>query len=462
MKQKKTTMVLLLGAMALLALGILAMFACLRGREDQTQTQGVSSYPVFSAEVSHVASLTVDNEAGERYQLNLDGSYVGTIAGVSDRVPLDTTLYSLLVGKYLNIKSYHAPIPVDTAGLATYGLAEPRGSVRVQMTDGTTHRFSIGSQTVKGNGYYLYSEGDSQAYIVENAYAEYLRYGRDDLISKQLASIDQSSGFTITQLSIRNTQRAYDAIQIQMRFGEYGDNSIYLYEVIAPEYYSADDYKINENVFAYLNPLKGTGVYSLDVSSENLEALGLAESQYTLSYINAGVESVFYFSVLEDGTVLAMAEEGAVILEMDPAILHMLNIGVSDVANAYVLLQSVAETERYTVRAEGKTYAFSLESQEGELSRVTYEGKSMDVELFRELFSRGLDMKIVGDATGDVDKTQCILALTYLGTDGRTNVLEYYDVDGRYCYVERNGSGRFLVRLSAVEAFLEHLHTITE
>lgn len=461
MKSKIKIILALSAAAVLVAVALCLTIFFLREQEAPSGQVSPESHTVMAIDAAEIASVTVRNAMGETYQIQLGGSHSGMLAGVDETVDLDTMSLSLFLSKFLSIKSYHDPVPLESGdALAAYGLDNPAGAVTIEKMDGTATTVRIGDQTVKKNGYYLYVEGEPNVHVVENSYYDYLNYSRNDFISKQLASVDQETAFTITQLSIRNRDRDYDAITIQMRFGQYEDNSIYMYEVVEPEYHAADDYKILENVFTYLNPLKGVGVYSLDTSEENLAALDLLEPQYSLSYINEGIQREFSFSQLESGAVLGMKKDGNVILEMDPAILHMLNIQVADVSNAYILLQEISEVNRYTVNVGGKSYAFALTAEDGELRQVSFEGQTLDVEAFRELYSLGLDIKIVGDMENPEEKGSHILNITYQCTDGTEHSVDYYAFDGRYCYVTLDGSGRFIVRLSAIEAFTEYLYTL--
>lgn len=462
MKNKKKTMLALIAAVLLVAAAIIAAILILRSREKAPSSQPVSVYSILAADTSAIKSIAVHNSAGEDYRIVLDGSFPGTIEGVSSEVDLDSMTLGLFVSRYTAINSYHEPIALsDSSSMAMYGLDSPHGYVVLEQTDGSRTKILIGDQTVKKNGYYLYVDGTNEVHIVENTYRDYLDYQSDSFISKQLAAVDQESSFTITQLSIRNRERD-EAITVQMRFGQYTDNSIYMYEVVEPEYYSADDNKIFENVFTYLNPLKGTGIYSMDVSPENLDTLGLAEPQYTLSFINAGIEYVFHFAKLDNGTVVGMKDGGKVVLEMEPSILQMLNIQVADVANAFVLLQSVDEVQHYIVNTNGTAYDFTLSADENGLSAVSYQQRQIDVEAFRELYSLGLNIKIVGDVESGETGGAPVLNLTYRCADGSENRVDFYEIDGRYCHVTLNGNGRFKVRLSDIEKFAECLRTLTQ
>ena len=461
MRSKKKTLLILLIAVVLMASVLVLTISFLRAREENKGPAQRLSHDVLQVDIAQVKSMDVHGPGAEPYRLELNGSYNGTLEGVPADVELDTMMLSLFISKFTSIRSYHDPLMLNSGNtLADYGLETPCGYVVVENMDGSSYKVLVGNQTVKKNGYYLHVEGSDAVYVVENTYFEYLQYTTEDYIDKQLASVDQDNGFTITQLSIQNLERDYQAITIRMRFGQYEDNSIYLYEVVEPEYHSGDDYKITENVFAYLNPLKGKAVYSLDTSEQNLTALGLMEPQYVLRFIHEGVEREFLFTQLETGEVLGMKNGGGVILEMDPGILHMLNIRVADVSNAYVLLQSISEIEHYIVTANGTEYDFTVSSAEGELTGASYLGRELAAEAFRELYSRGLDIKI----TGDMDDTQAygrhILNITYQTANGEKQSVDYYEFDGRYCCVTLNGTGRFLARLSDLEAFTEYLEVL--
>lgn len=463
MKNKKKTLLLLIAAVLLVAAALVLTTWILRNTRKETGPVQTKSCDVLSVDVSQIDTLTVHNRYGERYRIALNGSYAGILEGVDEEVELDTMILSQFISKFTAIKSYHDAIPLEKeSDLDSYGLGNPAGSVEIRSLDGSAETVLVGAQTVKKNGYYLYVEGEDAIYVVENAYFDYLDYTRDDFISKQLAVVDQDNGFTVTRLSIRNRARDYDAITIQMRFGAYEDNSIYLYEVTEPEYHAADDYKILENVFAYLKPLKGVGVYSLDTSEENLESLGLSQPQYTLSFINEGVERQFHFSQLESGEILGMKDGGKVILEMEPSLTHLLNIQVADVANAYVLLQNVSELSRYTVNMGGESHVFDLSSQGDKLSAVSCRGRDVDVERFRDLYSLGLDIKVIGDVENPEAAGSRILNITYHCKDGTVHSVDYFELDGRYGYAELDGSGRFTVRLSAIEAFEQCLNSLME
>lgn len=461
MRSKKKTLLILLIAVVLMAAAIALTISFLREREESKGPVQRLSRDVLLVDVAQVKSMDIHGHGAEPYRLELNGSYNGTLEGVSPNVELDMMTLSLFVSKFTSIRSYHDPIMLNGGNtLADYGLEIPYGYVVVENMDGTSYKVLVGDQTVKKNGYYLHVVGSDAVYVVENAYCEYLKYTREDYINKQLASVDQENGFTITQLSIQNRERDYRAITIRMRFGQYEDNSIYLYEVVEPEYHSGDDYKIAENIFAYLHPLKGDAVYSLDTSEENLAALGLADPQYVLNYIHEGVEREFLFTQLETGEVLGMKKGGGVILEMDPGILHMLNIRVADVSNAYVLLQNISEVEHYIVTINGAEYDFAVSSAEGELSGASYQEKELTAEDFRELYSLGLDIKITGDMDDTQTKGRHILNITYQVTDGTEQSVDYYEFDGRYCCVTLNGTGRFLARLSDLEEFTEYLESL--
>ena len=466
-KMTKSTkkLILMIVALLVVAAATVAVVLIVRNKQQPADdTPGsITTYEVLNTDVSEVEFIEIINSAGDTYIIRNNGGYDGVIDGIDEEVPLSAITYSGFVSRFTSIKSYHEPIPVTAeSDMGEYGLKDPYGTVVLHKKDGSEIRLLIGEQTVKKNGYYLWEEGSGNLYIVENMYHTSMDYDGQSFIDRQLEIVDQSRIFTVRQLSIVNNVDPNRSFTIQLKDDSVEDLSIYQYEVVSPEYFDADDNKIYENIFTYLNPLTAEGIYTLDVSEENLRALGLYEPQYILEYINNSLKTTIYFARTEDGTPVAMYPGGKVVYKLGDSSVHFLDIGLSDVVSAFIVLQDIDDLKALSaVIGNGEEMTFELPDTEGDHEvRVNGSEKTIDIEDFRNLYSLAISIKIMNDAREDEQSGERIMEIKYVCADDSEHVVDFYEVDGRYAYVTLNGNGRFTVKLSDVEAFQAKLEEL--
>lgn len=452
---KKLKIVGALFAIALAAAGILVAVYFMN--EETEIKKDVQKWEITNYTYEDVEAIYIKNTAGEQYTIGFSED-VPYIEGIGKDVPLQRLGMLSIVDRILCGVSYSEPIPVEKSRLEEYGLADPQAIFTIALTDGTMTNLRLGNQTVKKNGYYIWLENTSTAYIVENIYQTIAQYDAYDYIDPVLVQIPQEQAFTISRLSLSDWSVGETVTVALKKEGDGEEASVYSYMVTYPEVYDASDDKLRGYIFDYLVDLRAEDIYSLDVSDENLEKLGLLKPRYTLEIEDALAGTIeLDFSCLGDGTVLALIEERPVIYQMAGGDVPFLEMTLDQFVSPFITLQPITEIEGFSVFDGEKTYDFVIHPDtEGTDLQVTYGEKTVDTDSFRKLYSRAATIYVSGMAEPPEEKDTA-LRLIYHRIDDQECVVEFLQLDGRYCYALLNGEGRFSVELSDIEYFLDGL-----
>ena len=417
-----------------------------------TETWEVTNYSVADVSAIHICSITE-----ESYTIVLSDADA-YIEGIGQDVPLQEMALLSIVSRILRGVSYLEPIPVEASDLDEYGLTEPQAIFTIEFKDGGTVSLQLGNQTVKKNGYYLLQKETQTVYIVENVYQTIAGYGAYDYIDPILAQIPQEQQFTISELSLSDW-RTGETITVALKSDSSANQtSVYSYMVTYPEVYDASDDKLRAFIFNYLTDFQAESIYSLDLSAENLANLGLAEPTYTLEIDDVLSGNLrFDFTRLEDGTVLVLMEGRPVIYQVAEENVPYLGMTLDQFVSPFITLQPIMEVDSLTVFDGENTHVFILQpSKEDDDLQVMYGETEVDTGSFRKVYSRAATIYISGMADPPEEK-ETVLRLTYHRTDGEEHTVEFLQLDGRFCYALLNGEGRFSVRLTDVEYFLDGL-----
>jgi hypothetical protein len=134
---------------------------------EPTATPSSVSEPLWEVDPGQVAVIEVtDNENQATFSAARDaaGQWKVTQPEAGDADPLQmSTLTGTVSALFV---SQRITEPVD---LADFGLAEPKFTIAISLTDGTSHRVAVGNQAVGGFSYYVLPQGETQPALVGSA-----------------------------------------------------------------------------------------------------------------------------------------------------------------------------------------------------------------------------------------------------------------------------------------------------
>ncbi len=152
MKIKKTTLILMLTA---LALGGFVYLYEIRGKQQQAEIQEQQKQ-VFDFELEQIQTITIKQES-ETLTLKIDEEAEektwNITAPVEKKADLQTVEF--LLTELTNLKSDRS-ITTSVSQLSEYGLEKPEITVEIQLKDGKTNRLFLGQPDFDGN--FIYSQ----------------------------------------------------------------------------------------------------------------------------------------------------------------------------------------------------------------------------------------------------------------------------------------------------------------
>ncbi|MCL2931451.1 MAG: DUF4340 domain-containing protein [Trichodesmium sp. MAG_R03] len=181
MKIKRTTLILMLTALALI--GFVYLYE-IRGTQQQTEIQEKQKQ-VFDFESEQIQTITIKQDS-ETLTLKRDEeaeektwNIIGPLETKADLQTVEFLLYELT-----NLKSNRS-ITTSVSQLSEYGLEKPEITLEIQLKDGKTSRLFLGQPDFNGN--FIYSQLEPKGEPSEEIFVLLLSVNFKNVLTKPVA-----------------------------------------------------------------------------------------------------------------------------------------------------------------------------------------------------------------------------------------------------------------------------------
>jgi len=198
-KKQKKSLLILVGILAVLAVGLLAVRAHNKAAEKKAATAAAASTSTESsltgANLKFSAISYTNSTATLSFALDKDGNWYWT---GDPEFPLDGDYLTKLSNTLSSLTPQQTITKGDT--LDAYGLTSPAVTLTATETDGTALKLSLGKATTDGKSYYLLKDGDqSTVYVVEGTLYTELTRGIYEMITlPKLPTVQESQLSSVT------------------------------------------------------------------------------------------------------------------------------------------------------------------------------------------------------------------------------------------------------------------------
>lgn len=361
---------------------------------------------------------------------------------------------------------------------ADFGLEEPRATVWVSYTDGTSARINVGSEAPSSAGVYL-SFGDAgTVYLVDSEAVDSFFYRPADFISLEVTdAADSVENAAFRRITLKGS-RYPQPIVLEPNT----DQAVnYYYQMTSPNRMFTDAV-MSGDIAGSIRDIRAENVIAVNDGSEDAETFlshfglnGEGYAEVTAEYPDATIrlrasapdgEGYVYLVNLDDPKI-------------GKRVVYQIQIGAVSWASASLdrltpdTILSVSRTAigNITASADGKTYSIdvdtrtqTVETDTGDTEEVTtteayYNDKLLGDDSFTILQQNLSGMPNDGPAA-DADGT-ALLEIRYTYTTGRApDVLRITDVGTKEAAVTLNGSPVGTTPMSYVSTLIENLHDI--
>lgn len=433
-------------------------------RHISPETNGdddVNTITVVSLTATDIKSVSVNNDS-DSYKMYKKSGSVYKIEGYEDS-PVEADVISTSMGYLAAIESTKQ-IMVDNTALKDFGLKDPVAEVTI-TTSKETVVLCMGDQSASGD-YYFYVEGDEDTtaeqtavYLMSETQANVCAADHFYYYNTNLSQYDSSSDLqNITPVVIGGTKATN--IKVYMSDDDSGLSYVINEPVNMPFSTSVMD-----EIFALLTAMNSATPVSDDVSAAALEAVGLDEPSYELTWENNTNERTVLFGDTDGEYIYCMEQNGKCIYVIAADNVSVLSMDLADMVDVITYTRDIETISRMVISGNQKTYDVQIDNS-GEERVVTVNNKTVENSIFSEFYAALLGVEIQRQAEkpqGDPYVTITIY-ISEENEDGETvesvDTLNYYYINERYCFYELNGSGMFSVKSADVDDILTNIQKV--
>ncbi len=474
--------------------------------EDVASGQSLLLFP--KVENNIIKTLKITNEHGT-FSFVRDSNGQMVIKGYENVTP-NSENYSYLASFcsfLVAMKKYPAEIvakyPADE-----YGLDDPQASFTISTETGKSYTVHMGDRIVSGNGYYVQLEGRETVYIVNAYYAmllEPVEYYVSPILTLGLTTNNYPMVYNFKVYSFiydedgKQTAKCDTALTLwPLSEREDTEYATQVYKMIdeALINYIPNTTAVTDTMYGIAQPTSAN-VVKLGVTDKVLAEYGLDKPQRVVQYefipdnsdgqymlktvISVGgmterrthyVTSAVYLS--DDGGENYVRHPGFdMILEIDRSNLPFMSWGAIDWVETYYFHRNIMTMETMEFKTPEKTYLFSFEADEDDITKVTarVEGRTVDVNIREfKIFYRNLLFGNLYDSTGLSDEEHKAIVSNeknfQFSYRVKTNLNKlddtyaFYKLSDTKSYLTIDGAGEFYVLSSYVEKYVSDIEDL--
>ena len=479
MTKKKGIIIAAAVAVVLLAVTLILIFVPKGGQNDEkkgTIDEGVDLTVSVDKDGIHQAKVNTDEDGNiknnsygtlmQYYPANIKLMHIENTKGTFD-VEAETpegeaTIYTikgyedfdLQAGNPAMIASAAASLSFTKVatldkekGDEEFGFDEPRSTVTVTYQDSTKAIITVGDDAPQQAGTYIrFGTGDA-VYVADTEIVSAFDYGVTDLISKTINQpADSAENNELSELTLSGSGFANEIVMVPNDDGNYSES----FALTAPVSRLADE-KESSLLTGGIRGLFANEVKMVNPSEKQLKDLGLqpAYAQITAVYPDETIE-LSASKPDADGNVCLMKTGGKVVYVLPAEKAAWTLTGLGKLCGGYVLNPKLTALSGVTVQANGKSYDFSLSTEEKTSTddkgietttvetKASYGGKQIEIGKFTS-FYQSFALLTTADTKADSGSGKTLLKLSYSFADGNEATVEYIDAGGAAAIARVNG-----------------------
>ncbi len=362
-------------------------------------------------------------------------------------------------------------------GDASIDFSNPAAKIEVELVNGKNYNITISA--LKGEdsnlgGAYAKVSGDEKVYFIKKEFAEYYTYDMVHYIEfvapTAIEKTDANSKYFGEGLeSFDYIKLSGKDVRYEYRF-EMNDNASgsIKYKMVAPYDFKVKNASLVNIVSLLKNDLDNTGIMGIlhydvgGLSEKTLKKYGLDEPSAIVEYkvadevVTIRLRDIKFSEPESDEYEYAMVvNDCPVVFEVTKNSFDYFDWEPSDFASDAIVEEDVSEVSELTVSIDGKSYAFKTKTQtvtdeeggeETTETKVSYDGKAIEYELFQKYFGYISSVKpfisnAMFEKPAKIEKYFEIKVKNVDAEVGETEVAVYKlaDNESRY-YIELNGN----------------------
>ncbi len=333
---------------------------------------------------------------------------------------------------------------------AECGLDNPSLKAEITISEDNVISLAVGSSSPDKTGYYFKYSGDENVYLISEATKANFEFNALDL-----ANTDVMSGFPLTEnmtdyMDDSNKLSTFDSITVSGKNFEESvvivpnpDDKLLQYKTVSPMTRRVEE--LGDIFTAFQNGITVSGAYSFDTTAKGLKEFGLDNPDFVMTMKAGGKTHTFKFKLQADGGYAAVCDGEKLIKKVDAANLSYIGYKATDFYSTWVCIEYLIDLSAFEIKYGDKSYEFIIEStenDEGELetTKVTIDGKTIDVSEFKNFYQECISLNCTDFSTdkvsGNADYT-----ITFKYTDKKVKTYEFF----------KSGASRYQYRENGVD-----------
>ena len=218
------------------------------------------------------------------------------------------------------------------------------------------------------------------------------------------------------------------------------ESDLYNYDLTSPENRPGNDLTVKVLVDVFVNGVTGDGAYSYSATKTELKNLGLTNPDVSLTIYVGGRKRNIKAALQSDGNYAVVVDSEGIIGKVSPDAITIKDMDITEFYNELILFKSINTIKTMSVQVEGNKYDFTCdiqydaESQSDTITKVSYNGKEVDLQIFKDYYFELISLTSVEHNYVDISgKTaESKIYITYVNEDADTDMRFYKVSDSRY------------------------------
>jgi len=445
MKSTKS-MIILCVIILLLACGLYFVENFTPNTGDTGTEEETKSVSVLSIDANAIRSISVVHPEGD-YILNKSKDH-WTVKNNPD-IPLVQNRITTLLGQCMNLTAYEI-VGEKVDDLTPYGLAEPKKTMTVSLTNGKKYTFSIGHTVLEGKLCYFTVSGDEKIYTKSLSSCESLIAPLSDYISLNLYTMEAENIGSVT-LAVR------DADTIQLENEMKGENT-YQWKMKAPLSREANSYGLGEQLLPSISSITASEVIPVP---DNTLDYGFEDPKATLTVKSLDKAEVYTITVgqSDEDNSYVMLNGSSCVYKVPNTALQFLSITYLDLVNKLVHIENIVDMSQINISGfDGTEYQLTINGQ-GDNATYAINGVPAETTKFKTIYQSVIGISL--DGYSNAGGGSKVGSIEYIRTDAQKTIVTFYGFDDRNYLVKVNGEGNLLVRKKQVETLISLLQNAT-
>jgi len=359
--------------------------------------------------------------------------------------------------------------------LAEYGLDAPQAYWILTTIEGEKHQVNVGDILVTEGGYYCSYEGRNTVYILSTALADTILQPVEKMITPLLtAGMTQNNYFEADNLTVWRDEELFVRIVRKDAAALSNQNALVEYKMTYPAPYEPNTTLISQILYNFM-ALQGTETVKIGPSDEDLEAYGLTEPAYIISYTFQDITFYLFFSEpLSDGSYYAASSMYGyeLIAKVSADTMGWLESDLFAWISEYPVQEYITKIDTMRVVAGDNSLdvSFQLHHSLDADGNALLEVDSSDgghisntnVGNFRQFYKTMLAIRLIEYTPLTEEEKVALLSnddklmltFSYTTLSGETLEFKFYQYTTRHAFVTINGIGEFYTLVDLVEKVL--------